>query len=97
MNPGADLAMNAVCHGNCFALMVSLELHEQSCTSGLKMAKFRICKVMLSSTRDNRQSGLDPAKSKWHDGQRRINEPGKCIRKKYSLAFVFRLCARLCE
>ncbi len=31
------------------------------------------------------QPCLDPPKSKWHDGQRRINEAGKCIREKYSL------------
>ncbi len=33
---------------------------------------------MVCST-NNPQPCLDPPKSKWHDGQRQINEAGKCI------------------
>ncbi len=36
------------------------------------------------------QPCLDPPKSKWHDGQRQINEAGKCIRENTVLRTKFR-------
>ncbi len=47
------------------------------------------CKVSVSSTR-NTQPCLDPPKAKWHDGRRRINKAGKCIRENTALRTKFR-------
>ncbi len=41
-------------------------------------------------SRNGPQPCLDPPKSKWHDGQRRINEAGKCIRENTALRTKFR-------
>ncbi len=52
-------------------------------------------------SRNSPQPCLDPPKSKWHDGQRRINEAvlGKIqpFERCYELAAVFRLATWLCE
>ncbi len=44
----------------------------------------------IARTTNNPQLCLDPSKSKWHDGQRRINEAGKCVEGKYSLLNVIK-------
>ncbi len=40
--------------------------------------------------RNSPQPCLDPPKSEWHDGQRRINEAGKCIRENTAFRTKFR-------
>ncbi len=49
----------------------------------------RRCKESVYSTYDF-QSCLDPPKSKWHDGQRRINKAVKCIRENTALFAMLR-------
>ncbi len=47
------------------------------------------CRCSVCS-RISPQPCLDPPKSKWHDGQRQINEAGKCIRENTALRTKFR-------
>ncbi len=60
------------------------------------------CKNSVCS-RYSPQPCLDPPKSEWHDGQRQINEAGKCIRKiqpyeqNSEVASEFRRATRLCD
>ncbi len=55
----------------------------------LQIAAWWSCKDSVCS-RYSPQSCLDPPKSGWHDGQRRINEAGKCIRENTALRTKFR-------
>ncbi len=41
-------------------------------------------------SRNSPQPCLDPSKSEWHDGQRQINEAGKCIRENTALRTKFK-------
>ncbi len=41
-------------------------------------------------SRTSPQPCLDPPKSEWHNGQRQINEAGKCIRENTALRTKFR-------
>ncbi len=48
-----------------------------------------VCKNSVCS-RNSPQPSLGPPKSEWHDGQRQINEAGKCIRENTTLRTKFR-------
>ncbi len=52
------------------------------------------CKNSVCS-RNSPQPCLDPHKSEWHDGQRQINEAGKCIRENTAWRTKFRGGARV--
>ncbi len=55
----------------------------------IQSLRARQCRNSVCS-RNSPQSCLDPHKSEWHDGQRQLNEAGKCIRKNTALRTKFR-------
>ncbi len=55
----------------------------------IEWACTRQCRYSVCS-RNSPQPCLDPPKSEWHDGQRQINEAGKCIRENTALRSKFR-------
>ncbi len=66
-------------------------------TCGMAVNDFNsswFCKNSVCS-RNSSQSCLDPPKSEWHNGQRRINEAGKFIRENTALRMKFGVGVRV--
>ncbi len=74
-----ELYVTMVCRGNGW-IYVSFNAHVPSKVN---------CKNSVCS-RNSLQPCLDPPKSEWHDGQRQINEAGKCIRENAALRTKYR-------
>ncbi len=69
----------------CYESSVRLIIgHGNSYSTRLQSVRFSVC------SRNSPQPCLDPPESEWHDGQRRINEAGKCIRTNTALRRKFR-------
>ncbi len=61
----------------------------ECCSPSQLGMKISICSI------NNLQPCLDPPKSKWPDGQRRINEAGKCIRENTAFWTILRSGVRV--